>query len=48
MQVIDSYPVFQRHVAAGLGRLDRSPIDAHWNPDAHRLMAREIARLIER
>ena len=48
MQVIDGYPVFQRHFAAGSGRLDRSPVDAHWNPAAHRLIAREIARLIER
>jgi hypothetical protein len=48
MRVIDSYPVFQRYFDSGRGRLDRSPIDAHWNPAAHRLMAQEIARLIER
>jgi hypothetical protein len=47
MKVVDSYPVFQRHFAAGLGPLDRSPVDAHWNPAAHRLMAREVARVIE-
>jgi hypothetical protein len=47
MRVIDSYPVFQRHFAEGRGPLDRSPIDAHWNPAAHRLMAQEVARIIE-
>jgi lysophospholipase L1-like esterase len=47
MQVIDSFPVFQRHVAAGLGPVDRSPLDAHWNAAAHRLMAQEVARVID-
>jgi hypothetical protein len=47
IRVLDSYPVFQRHFAESHDRLDRSPIDAHWNPTAHRLVAREIARLIE-
>ena len=48
LHVVDSYPVFQRHFAARLGPLDRSPVDAHWNAAAHRLMAREVARIIER
>jgi hypothetical protein len=48
MQVIDSYPVFQRYFAEHQGPLDRSPLDAHWNPAAHRLMAREVARIIDR
>lgn len=47
MQVIDSEPVFRRHFEAGLGPLDRSPLDAHWNPAAHRLIAREVARVME-
>lgn len=47
LRVIDSDPVFRRHFAAGLGPVDRSPIDAHWNPAAHRLMAQEVARLID-
>ena len=47
LHVIDSDPVFRRHFSAGLGPLDRSPIDAHWNPAAHRLMAQEVARIIE-
>lgn len=47
LHVIDSDPVFRRHFEAGLGPVDRSPIDAHWNPAAHRLMAREVARVIE-
>jgi hypothetical protein len=46
MHVIDSDPVFRRHFAAGLGPVDRSPIDAHWNPAAHRLMAQEVARIV--
>jgi len=48
IHVIDSYPVFQRHFAERRGPLDRSPVDAHWNPAAHRLMAREVARIIDR
>jgi hypothetical protein len=47
LHVIDSDPVFRRHFEAGLGPLDRSPVDAHWNPAAHRLMAREVARFID-
>jgi len=47
LRVIDSDPVFRRHFSSGLGPVDRSPIDAHWNPAAHRLMAREVARIIE-
>jgi hypothetical protein len=47
LRVIDSDPVFRRHFAAGLGPVDRSPVDAHWNPAAHRLMAQEVARVID-
>jgi hypothetical protein len=47
MHVIDSFPIFQRHVAAGLGPVDRAPTDPHWNPTAHRLMAHEVARIID-
>ena len=47
MQVIDAEPLFRQHFEAGLGPLDRSPLDAHWNPAAHRLVAREVARLIQ-
>jgi len=47
LRVIDSEPVFRRHFDAGLGPVDRSPIDAHWNPAAHRLMAQEVARVID-
>jgi hypothetical protein len=47
MHVIDSYPVFQRYFEEHRGPLDRSPLDAHWNAAAHRLMAREVARVIE-
>ena len=48
MHVIDSYPVFQRYSRERLGPLDRTPVDAHWNAAAHRLMAQEVARIIER
>ena len=47
MHVIDSDPVFRRHFSAGLGPVDRAPVDAHWNPAAHRLMAQEVARIID-
>ncbi|HUQ12058.1 MAG TPA: hypothetical protein VM146_17220 [Steroidobacteraceae bacterium] len=47
MRVIETAPLFRRHFAAGLGPLDRSPLDAHWNPAAHRLVAQEVARIIE-
>jgi len=46
-RVIDAAPLFRRHFEHGEGPLDRSPIDAHWNPAAHRLIAREVAGLIE-
>jgi hypothetical protein len=48
MHVIDSYDVFKRYFDGGHGPLDRSPIDAHWNAAAHRLMAREVAGIIDR
>jgi hypothetical protein len=47
MRLIDCDPLFRRHFEAGFGPLDRSPLDAHWNPSAHRLVAREVARLIQ-
>ncbi len=47
LHVIDSDPVFRRHFEAGLGPVDRAPIDAHWNPAAHRLMAQEVARIVD-
>jgi hypothetical protein len=47
IRVIDSYPVFQRYFDEHQGPLDRSPLDAHWNGAAHRLMAREVARVID-
>jgi len=48
MHVIDSYGVFKRYFDEGHGPLDRSPLDAHWNAAAHRLMAREVAGIIDR
>jgi hypothetical protein len=47
MHVIDSYDAFKRHFDGGHGPLDRSPLDAHWNAAAHRLMAREVAVIID-
>ncbi len=46
LHVIDADPVFRQHFEAGLGPLDRSPLDAHWNPAAHGLIAREVARVL--
>lgn len=47
LQVIEAEPVFRQHFEAGRGPLDRSPLDAHWNPAAHDLIAREVARVME-
>jgi hypothetical protein len=47
MHVVDTEPLFRRHFAQGRGPLDRSPLDAHWNPAAHRLVARAVADIIE-
>jgi hypothetical protein len=47
LEVIDAEPLFRRHFEAGLGPLDRSPLDAHWNPAAHDLIAREVARVMQ-
>lgn len=47
MRVVDTQPLFQRHFEAGRGPLDRSPLDAHWNPAAHRLVAEAVAKVIE-
>ena len=47
MHVIDTYPVFRDYYVKTGRPLDRSPLDAHWNPAAHRLVAREVARIIE-
>ena len=46
MHVIDTEPLFRRHFEAGLGPLDRAPLDGHWNPAAHRLVAEEVARVV--
>jgi hypothetical protein len=43
IQVIETEPLFREHFESGLGPLDRSPLDAHWNPAAHRLVARHVA-----
>lgn len=47
IEVIDTEPLFRRHFEAGRGPLDRSPLDAHWNPAAHRLVAEAVAGVIE-
>jgi hypothetical protein len=47
IHVIDSYPVFQEYFRRHGLPVDRGPFDAHWNPAAHGLMAREVARIIE-
>jgi hypothetical protein len=47
MHVVDSFPVFQQYFRRHGLPVDRGPFDAHWNPTAHRLMAREVARIID-
>jgi hypothetical protein len=47
MHVIETQELFRRHFDAGLGPLDRSPLDAHWNPAAHRIAAEAVARIIQ-
>jgi hypothetical protein len=47
MRVVDSYPVFDEYFRRHGLPVDRAPFDAHWNPTAHRLMAAEVARIIE-
>jgi len=46
LQVIDSAPVFQAYYGSTHERVDHLPQDGHWNPAAHRLMAREVAQVI--
>jgi hypothetical protein len=46
MRVIDSDPVFRKYYEAEHRPLDHSPLDPHWNATAHRLMAREVAAVI--
>lgn len=47
LRVIEADPLFRRHFQAGLGPLDRSPLDAHWNPAAHDLITREVVRVMQ-
>jgi hypothetical protein len=46
MRVIDSAPVFRRWYATTRQHVDFLPQDGHWNPIAHRLMAQEVAQVI--
>lgn len=46
LHVIDSGPIFSAHYAATYERLDFTPQDGHWNPTAHRLIARAVADVI--
>lgn len=46
MHVIDSYPVFRRYYLATHLHLDYLPADMHWNGAAHRLMAQQVAAVI--
>lgn len=46
LQVIDTDPIFRRYYAqTGLG-VDYMPYDLHWNATGHRLVAEEVARII--
>ncbi|HEY6923647.1 MAG TPA: hypothetical protein VI653_09275, partial [Steroidobacteraceae bacterium] len=46
MQVIDSDPIFRRYYARTGQGVDYLPFDLHWNPTGHRLIAAEVARII--
>ena len=48
LQVIDSYPIFQRYYAKTGHGVDYLPFDLHWNATGHRLIAEEVARIIGR
>jgi hypothetical protein len=41
-QVIDTHPLFEKYYRSSRRRLDFSPVDAHWNEQAHRLVAKEV------
>jgi hypothetical protein len=46
LQVIDSDPIFRRYYAATGQGVDYLPFDLHWNATGHRLIAEEVARVI--
>jgi len=46
LQVIDSYPIFQRYYEKTGQGVDYLPYDLHWNAAGHRLIADEVARII--
>jgi hypothetical protein len=46
MHIVETRPLFADFYARTHRRLDYSPVDGHWNPDAHRLVATEVARII--
>ena len=48
MHVIDTQPLFADFYRRTGQRLDYSPVDGHWNGNAHGLVARQIAEIINR
>jgi hypothetical protein len=46
VKVIDTMPLFQAYFERTGQRLDYSPVDKHWNGAAHRLVAQQVARVI--
>ena len=46
LRVIDSYPIFRRYYAETGQGVDYLPFDLHWNATGHRLIAEEVARMI--
>ena len=46
IHTIDTAPLFTRFYAATGRRVDYSPVDYHWNAEAHRLVAQELATII--
>lgn len=46
LQVIDSDPIFRRYYAKTGQGVDYLPFDLHWNATGHRLIAEQVARII--
>lgn len=46
MHIVETDPVFSEYYARTGRKLDYSPVDWHWNGEAHRLVAEEVASII--
>lgn len=46
IHVLETEPLFKSYYATTRRRVDHSPVDWHWNGEAHRLVVREVAGII--